>query len=55
MSPAAPYGIDVLAIGPHPDDVEIFCGGVMIVMADLGYRTGIVDLTRACTPSPRCI
>jgi len=46
MSPSTPYGIDVLAIGPHPDDVEIFCGGVMIVMADLGYRTGIVDLTR---------
>jgi bacillithiol biosynthesis deacetylase BshB1 len=46
MSPSTSYGIDVLAIGPHPDDVEIFCGGVMIVMADLGYRTGIVDLTR---------
>jgi len=46
MSPSTPYGIDILAIGPHPDDVEIFCGGVLIVMADLGYRTGIVDLTR---------
>ena len=21
------YGIDVLAFGPHPDDVELFCGG----------------------------
>ncbi len=46
MSPSTPFGIDVLAIGPHPDDVEIFCGGVMVVMTDLGYRTGIVDLTR---------
>lgn len=46
MSPAAIYGIDVLAFGPHPDDVEIFCGGVVITLADLGYRTGIVDLTR---------
>jgi N-acetylglucosamine malate deacetylase 1 len=46
MNPSAPYGIDVLAFGPHPDDVEIFCGGVMIVLADLGYRTGVVDLTR---------
>jgi bacillithiol biosynthesis deacetylase BshB1 len=46
MSASTPYGIDVLAIGPHPDDVEIFCGGVMIVLADQGYRTGIVDLTR---------
>jgi bacillithiol biosynthesis deacetylase BshB1 len=39
------YGIDVLAFGPHPDDVEIFCGGVVITLASLGYRTGIVDLT----------
>jgi bacillithiol biosynthesis deacetylase BshB1 len=46
MSTSTPYGIDVLAFGPHPDDVEIFCGGVMIVLADLGYRTGVVDLTR---------
>ena len=46
MNTTASHGIDVLAFGPHPDDVEIFCGGVMIVLADLGYRTGIVDLTR---------
>lgn len=46
MNTSTPYGIDVLAFGPHPDDVEIFCGGVMIVMADLGYRTGLLDLTR---------
>ncbi len=36
---------DVLAFGPHPDDVEIFCGGIMIRLADLGYTTGVVDLT----------
>jgi bacillithiol biosynthesis deacetylase BshB1 len=46
MNTAAAYGIDALAFGPHPDDVEIFCGGVMITLADRGYRTGIVDLTR---------
>ncbi|WP_373045414.1 bacillithiol biosynthesis deacetylase BshB1 [Vulgatibacter sp.] len=40
------YGVEVLAFGPHPDDVEIFCGGTMIRFADLGYRTGVVDLTR---------
>ncbi len=40
------FGVDVLAFGPHPDDVEIFCGGAMIRFADLGYRTGVVDLTR---------
>lgn len=46
MSSARPYGIDVLAFGAHPDDVELFCGGALIILADLGYSTGIVDLTR---------
>ncbi|HSP79146.1 MAG TPA: bacillithiol biosynthesis deacetylase BshB1 [Myxococcaceae bacterium] len=47
MSATEPrYGLEVLAFGPHPDDVELFCGGLMARMADLGYRTGIVDLTR---------
>lgn len=40
------YGVDVLAFGPHPDDVELFCGGVLIRLADLGHTTGVVDLTR---------
>lgn len=38
--------IDVLAFGPHPDDVELFAGGVMARMRQLGHRTAIVDLTR---------
>lgn len=46
MSATAGYGIDVLAFGPHPDDVELFCGGVLIRCAELGYGTGVVDLTR---------
>ena len=46
MSTERSYGIDALAFGAHPDDVELFCGGVMIRLADLGYRTGVVDLTR---------
>ena len=29
MSPTA-YGVDVVAFGAHPDDVELFCGGAMI-------------------------
>lgn len=40
------YGIDVLAFGPHPDDVEIFCGGTLLRLAQLGYSTAVVDLTR---------
>ena len=37
--------LDILAIGPHPDDVELLCGGTLAVSADLGRRVGILDLT----------
>jgi bacillithiol biosynthesis deacetylase BshB1 len=37
--------LDVLAIAAHPDDVEQTCGGTLIKMAELGYRTGVMDLT----------
>lgn len=37
--------VDLLAIVPHPDDAELLCGGTLIRAADLGYRTGILDLT----------
>jgi bacillithiol biosynthesis deacetylase BshB1 len=38
--------IDCLAFGPHPDDVELFCGGLLIKLKKQGYSTAIVDLTR---------
>jgi len=38
--------LDVLAIAAHPDDVELTCGGTLLKMAHLGYKTGILDLTR---------
>jgi bacillithiol biosynthesis deacetylase BshB1 len=38
--------IEVLAIGAHPDDVELFAGGTLAKMAALGHSTGIVDMTR---------
>jgi N-acetylglucosamine malate deacetylase 1 len=38
--------LDVLAIAAHPDDVELTCGGTLIKMSGMGYRTGILDLTR---------
>src|ERR1700733_5408479 len=41
--------LDLLAIAPHPDDVELTCGGTMIKMAQAGYSTGILDLTRGET------
>src|SRR5438128_802163 len=38
--------LDVLAVAAHRDDVEQTCGGTLLKMADLGRRTGILDLTR---------
>jgi bacillithiol biosynthesis deacetylase BshB1 len=38
-------GTDLLAIGAHPDDVELTCGGTLIKAARQGHRTGVVDLT----------
>ena len=37
--------VDILAFGPHPDDAEIGCGGVLRKMKDRGHTTGIVDMT----------
>ena len=36
---------DALAIGAHPDDVELGCGGTLIGLVDRGYRVGLVDMT----------
>lgn len=41
--------VDILAIAPHPDDVELTCGGTLVKSADQGYATGILDLTRGET------
>ena len=38
--------LDVLAFGTHPDDLELCCGGTLILLASRGYRVGSVDLTR---------
>ncbi len=37
--------VDLLAIGAHPDDVELTCGGTLIRAAKQGHTTGIIDLT----------
>jgi N-acetylglucosamine malate deacetylase 1 len=39
-------GLDILALAAHRDDVEQTCGGTLLKMAQLGYRTGILDLTQ---------
>ena len=38
--------IDCLAFGAHPDDVELFCSGLLIKIKKQGYTTGIIDLTK---------
>jgi bacillithiol biosynthesis deacetylase BshB1 len=45
--------LDVIAVGAHPDDVEIACGGTVAALAAQGYRVGIIDLTDG-EPTPRC-
>lgn len=38
--------VDVLAIGAHPDDVELGCGATLAKLARAGRRVGILHLTR---------
>jgi bacillithiol biosynthesis deacetylase BshB1 len=38
--------VDVLAIAPHADDIELGCAGTLVQLAASGRRFGIVDLTR---------
>jgi bacillithiol biosynthesis deacetylase BshB1 len=47
-----PIGLDVAAVAPHPDDLEILCGGTLAKLVKQGYRVGIFDLTSG-EPTPR--
>ena len=38
--------LDLLAFGPHPDDIELTCAGTLAKAVKAGYKVGIVDLTR---------
>jgi N-acetylglucosamine malate deacetylase 1 len=38
--------LDLLAVGPHRDDVELTCGGTLIKAVDDGKQVGILDLTQ---------
>jgi bacillithiol biosynthesis deacetylase BshB1 len=38
--------LDVLAIGSHPDDVELGCGGTVALLSRRGLKVGILHLTR---------
>lgn len=47
-----PERLDVVAVAPHPDDLEISCGGTLAKLVKQGYRVGIFDLTDG-EPTPR--
>ena len=38
--------LDMIALSPHPDDVELCCGGLIAKMREKGYQIGIIDLTK---------
>ena len=38
--------IDILAFGVHPDDVELGCSGTLLKHIAMGFKVGLVDLTR---------
>ncbi len=41
-----PIEVDILAIGVHPDDVELSCSGTLLKHIEKGYSVGLLDLTR---------
>lgn len=43
--------LDVLFTMPHPDDLEITCGGTIIKMVQLGHKVGILHMTNG-EPTP---
>jgi len=45
-TPPNPLALDILAVAAHRDDVEQTCGGTLLKMAQMGHRTGILDLTK---------
>lgn len=38
--------LDIMAIGVHPDDIELSCSGTLLKHIDLGRKVGLVDLTQ---------
>ncbi|WP_243315905.1 bacillithiol biosynthesis deacetylase BshB1 [Geothrix paludis] len=39
------HDLDLLALGAHPDDVEVHVGGILALASDRGMKAGILDLT----------
>ena len=45
MAAVSDLELDLIAVGAHPDDVEIACGGTLAQLSRRGYQVGVVDLT----------
>lgn len=45
MFPCKKIKVDILAIGVHPDDIELGCGGTIISSVLQGKKVAVVDLT----------
>ena len=38
--------LDALAVFSHPDDAELSAAGTLLKLKSMGYRTGVLDMTR---------
>lgn len=38
--------VDILAVGAHPDDIELGCAGTIAKHISMGLKVGVVDLTK---------
>jgi len=46
-----PESLDIIFTAPHPDDIEIGCGGTIASLVRQGYRVGMVHMTNG-EPTP---
>jgi LmbE family N-acetylglucosaminyl deacetylase len=44
--------LDIIFTAPHPDDLEIGCGGTIALLAEQGYKVGMIHQTDG-EPTPR--
>ncbi|MFY9344639.1 MAG: bacillithiol biosynthesis deacetylase BshB1 [Planctomycetota bacterium] len=44
--PSTLSACEVLALGPHPDDIELALAGTLLLLHDRGHKIALVDCTR---------
>jgi LmbE family N-acetylglucosaminyl deacetylase len=47
--------MNILAVGPHPDDIEIGCGGTLLKYARKGHNVYLLILTGGCFGGDPCV